>query len=165
MMDRSGVKSINTSVTFIQVAPTQPTSCFSFSQLNKVISRPATQTSPHLSRLIPHDRAQCGNRKWPWCGGISIHLLTGLPECIKVIALSLHCNSLRGRTAPPTPCSSSLLWRGVPAVRHKQLAPFHSHDTYGYGLAWNNEMEPHLSQVGMNASEDIKRISWLWMFM
>lgn len=90
---------------------------------------------------------------------------TGLPECIKVIALSLHCNSLRGRTAPPTPCSSSLLWRGVPAVRHEQLAPFHSHDTYGYGLAWNNEMEPHLSQVGMNVSEDIKRISWLCMFM
>lgn len=91
---------------------------------------------------------------------------TGLPECIKVTAPSLRRDSLGGRTAPPhPPLFQSLLWRGVPTVRHEQLAPFHSHDAYGYGLAWNNEMEPHLSRVGMNASEDIKRMSWLRMFM
>lgn len=68
------------------------------------------------------------------------------------------------RTGKPRPPLVSALWRCVPAVRHGQLAPFDSHDTYGYGLAWSNEMEPNLSQVGMNVGEDAKRISWLWMF-
>lgn len=119
MMDRSGVKSINTSVTFMQVAPTQPTSCLSFSQLNKVISRAATQnsTSPPPTYSAP-SRTTRQQEVTLMRRNIDTSF-TGLPECIKVTAPSLRRDSLGGRTAPPHPPVPvpSVAWRARCASR------------------------------------------------
>lgn len=124
MMDRSGVKSINTSVTYIQVAPTQPTSCFSFSQTQQshLTRRHANSTSP-LPTYSTRSRTMRQQEVTLMRRNIDTSF-TGLPECIKVIALSLRRNSLRGRTAPPTPCSSPFCGVACPLCVTSSWHPF-----------------------------------------
>lgn len=158
MMDGSGMKSMNPSVTSHQVAPGR---LLAFPPVNSTKSshvpplRQPKLTSTNLFHAIVRSAATGSDldpqeyqyRPLPACHSAS----KSNPCAYTVIHFDAGCR--------PS------LWRGGPAVCPEQLAPFHAHDTYGYGLAQNNEMESHISQVGMNVSEDIKGISWLWMFI
>lgn len=106
MMDRSGVKSIILLSNFY-LSCSHPADLLLFlqpTQQSHLTRRPANFTSP----LPTYSTRSCTMRQQEETlmrRNINTSF-TGLPQCIKVTALSLHSNSLRGRIAPPTPCSS-----------------------------------------------------------
>lgn len=118
MMDRSGVKSIILLSNFY-LSCSHPADLLLFlqpTQQSHLTRRPANFTSP-----LPTDSTRSCTMRQQEVTLMRRNIntsFTGLPQCIKVTALSLHSNSLRGRIAPPTPVPvPSAAWRARCASR------------------------------------------------